>query len=204
MALPDVVVAADFTSPPLSIPTDWTDITAKCRSETIRQGRQRILQRTEVGSATVTLDNRERIFDPTAWGWGASSWGSFPWGAGVAVRPGNHLRIQAVRNGITYDLFRGFVRSWPQEWPQKKDAVSRVQAEDLFALMARFELEGDAIAAERCLKGWSRAKKEALIAGDFDRLRDAARRRSSFGPHPSRRPPSAGSSGCGLILLSSC
>ena len=29
----------------------------------------------------------------------------------------------------------------------------------------------DAIAGERQLKGWSRAKKEALISGDFDTLR---------------------------------
>lgn len=35
----------------------------------------------------------------------------------------------------------------------------------------------DAIAAERRLKGWSRAKKEALIQGDFVALRDLARRR---------------------------
>ena len=28
----------------------------------------------------------------------------------------------------------------------------------------------DAIAAERRLKGWSRAKKEALISGDWDRI----------------------------------
>jgi putative endonuclease len=35
-----------------------------------------------------------------------------------------------------------------------------------------------AIAAERQIKGWSRAKKEALIAGRFDRLRALARRRS--------------------------
>jgi putative endonuclease len=34
-----------------------------------------------------------------------------------------------------------------------------------------FERITDAIAAERQLKGWSRAKKEALIRGDFDRLR---------------------------------
>lgn len=36
----------------------------------------------------------------------------------------------------------------------------------------------DAIAAERRIKGWSRAKKEALIAGDFSRLRSLARRRT--------------------------
>ena len=34
-----------------------------------------------------------------------------------------------------------------------------------------FDRIADAIAAERQLKGWSRAKKEALIAGDFDMLK---------------------------------
>jgi putative endonuclease len=36
----------------------------------------------------------------------------------------------------------------------------------------------DAIAAERQVKGWSRAKKEALIAGRFDLLPALSRRRS--------------------------
>jgi putative endonuclease len=40
-----------------------------------------------------------------------------------------------------------------------------------------FEQIVDAIAAERRIKGWSRAKKESLIAGDFARLRSLARRR---------------------------
>jgi putative endonuclease len=34
-----------------------------------------------------------------------------------------------------------------------------------------------AISAERQIKGWTRAKKEALIAGDFNRLQLLARRR---------------------------
>jgi len=37
----------------------------------------------------------------------------------------------------------------------------------------------DAIAAERQIKGWSRAKKQALIAGDYQALQRAARRRRS-------------------------
>jgi putative endonuclease len=44
-----------------------------------------------------------------------------------------------------------------------------------------FDQVTDAIAAERQIKGWSRAKKEALIRGDFGRLRDLSRRRA---PHP--------------------
>jgi putative endonuclease len=42
------------------------------------------------------------------------------------------------------------------------------------------------------VKGWSRAKKEALIAGDWDRLGVLAKRRI---PHPSRRAASPRSSG---------
>src|SRR4051812_25326116 len=36
----------------------------------------------------------------------------------------------------------------------------------------------DAIAAERQIKGWSRAKKEALIRGDFGALPELSRRRT--------------------------
>jgi putative endonuclease len=40
-----------------------------------------------------------------------------------------------------------------------------------------FDRITDAIAVERKIKGWSRAKKEALIAGDWDRVSAFARRR---------------------------
>ena len=53
-----------------------------------------------------------------------------------------------------------------------------------------FERVTDAIAAERQVKGWSRAKKEALIRGEFNSLPGLSRR---HGPYPSRRP--SGSSG---------
>ena len=40
-----------------------------------------------------------------------------------------------------------------------------------------FDRVTDAIAAEHQLKGWSRAKKEALIRGDFGSLRALSHRR---------------------------
>ena len=43
-----------------------------------------------------------------------------------------------------------------------------------------FARASDAIAVERRLKGWSRAKKEALIRGDFAALKQLAKARSSF------------------------
>ena len=47
-----------------------------------------------------------------------------------------------------------------------------------------FERITDAIASERKVKGWSRAKKEALIHGDMTSLPALSKRR---GLHPSRR-----------------
>jgi putative endonuclease len=41
-----------------------------------------------------------------------------------------------------------------------------------------FEQITDAIAAERQLKGWSRAKKEALIRGDWNSIQSLAKRRA--------------------------
>jgi putative endonuclease len=41
-----------------------------------------------------------------------------------------------------------------------------------------FEQITDAIAAERQLKGWSRAKKEALIRGDWSSVQNLAKRRA--------------------------
>ena len=47
-----------------------------------------------------------------------------------------------------------------------------------------FDVITDAIAAERQVKGWSRVKKEALVAGNWSRIKLLARSRR---PHPSRR-----------------
>jgi putative endonuclease len=54
-----------------------------------------------------------------------------------------------------------------------------------------FEHIADAIEAERQIKGWSRAKKEALIAGDFERLRALSRSkgRDDEEPHGSTGSP---------------
>ena len=45
-----------------------------------------------------------------------------------------------------------------------------------------FERITDAIAAERQVKGWSRAKKEALIRGDFEALRGLSKRTAKAKP----------------------
>jgi putative endonuclease len=45
---------------------------------------------------------------------------------------------------------------------------------------AHFDRITDAIAYEQQVKGWSRAKKEALIRGDFDNLKRLSKRHKSL------------------------
>src|SRR6266700_6851247 len=52
-----------------------------------------------------------------------------------------------------------------------------------------FERITDAIAAERQVKGWSRAKKEALIRGDFGSLHRLAKRRRQDKNHDALPAP---------------
>ena len=48
-----------------------------------------------------------------------------------------------------------------------------------------FDRITDAIEAERQVKGWSRAKKEALIRGEFERLPELSKRHQ---PHAKKGP----------------
>ncbi|WP_199800083.1 hypothetical protein [Aurantiacibacter arachoides] len=55
-------------------------------------------------------------------------------------------------------------------------------------LILSLSTRDEAFAAERRIKGWSRAKKEALIAGDWDEISRLARNRQgepNFVRHPS-------------------
>jgi putative endonuclease len=73
------------------------------------------------------------------------------------ARQGLEQRI-AEHNAGRYDGYTAARR--PVEW----------------VLSQWFERIADAVAAERQIKGWSRAKKEALIRGDFEALRVLAKR----------------------------
>ena len=53
-----------------------------------------------------------------------------------------------------------------------------------------FDSIQDAIAAERQVKGWSRAKKQALIAGDSEQLCRLSKRRRPHGSRRALRAPS--------------
>ena len=64
--------------------------------------------------------------------------------------------------------------TFPDAYTSSRRPVKLVYAEHLDMII-------DAIDAERRIKGWSRAKKEALIAGDWTLLQQLAKRRGGKG-----------------------
>jgi putative endonuclease len=92
---------------------------------------------------------------------------------------GAYLYILRCANGKYYV---GTTRKSPEERVGEHNAgllggytASRRPVALVFA--QHFESIVDAVSAERQVKGWSRAKKEAMINGDWDRLPELARRR---------------------------
>jgi putative endonuclease len=68
-------------------------------------------------------------------------------------------------------------REWEHNEGIYEDAYTSTRRPVKLVYAENFDLVVDAIAAERRIKGWSRAKKEALMAGDWQRLMELSKRR---------------------------
>lgn len=137
MALAELKVAVAFGIDPLAVPApaDWTDISAYVRGASIRRGRQHELARTEAGTATIRLRNTDRRFDPTNT--------ASPYAPNVI--PMRRVRVQALHQGTTYDLFQGYIEDWGLRFPPRAikdtgDAEAVVSAVDAFKLLQLFDL----------------------------------------------------------------
>jgi hypothetical protein len=126
-----------FGVDPLAIPGggDWVDVTTYVRQFSTRRGRNHELGRTQAGVCSITLDNRDRRFDPTY-----TSGPYYP-----EVVPMAHVRIRATYASVTYPVFYGFVEDWGQGWPgpaanAQGDAVVELQASDAFNILERLTL----------------------------------------------------------------
>ncbi len=84
----------------------WIDVSAYVQGFSCRRGRQRELDKFEVGQGTLVLDNRARTFDPSN-------------AAGVYY--GNLKRMRRARMSVDYGgavpVFAGYAERWPQDWP---------------------------------------------------------------------------------------
>ncbi|HET6498352.1 MAG TPA: hypothetical protein VFH17_04820 [Coriobacteriia bacterium] len=123
MAEPTLLAYLALSSRPTEAP-QWVDESGRVRLAKgvhLTRGRQRDLDRFEVGTATLALDNRDRRFDP--------SHATGPYYGDL--KPMRRLRLSAVYEGVDYPLFSGYVDGFAAEWPGSgADAVTPIRAAD--------------------------------------------------------------------------
>lgn len=101
----------------------WTDITPYVLSWSTSRGREpkKPPSHFEAGTASLTLNNRDRRFDPTNT--------SSPYSPNL--RPARvRLRIRATYSAVTYDVFTGYIKRWPPEWSAPAVATTKITAVD--------------------------------------------------------------------------
>jgi len=127
-----------FDSNPLDSSQSWTDVTAYLRSFETTRGRISQLSQFQTGTGTVVLDNRDNRFSPN------QSTFYYDSVAGRSkIQPLKRLRIRAEYASTTYDLFHGFVESFPIQYAgQGYDASTKIRVVDAFKLFFNATLDG--------------------------------------------------------------
>lgn len=179
----DVTVEVAFGDNVFDTTQTWVDITDLVRGFSVTRGRSRVLDETQSGKATVTVDNSSGDFSP---------WNTAGAHTGL-VNVLTQIRIQAVHNSNTYGLFHGYVTSWPNTWPANgHDAVAQLECVDAFHILAMVEeeltetaeLSGARIGNLLDVAGWPAAwrtldtgkKTVRAISGEFNSVLGEIRR----------------------------
>jgi hypothetical protein len=82
----------------------WTDITNYVRNGSTRIGRRDEMDVFQPGTISLTVDNRDRRFDPL------NTVG--PYYGKLFPGPANRIRVKATWNSTVYDVFTGYVDGW--------------------------------------------------------------------------------------------
>jgi len=141
----DVTVAVEFGFgyQPLATSVSWQAVTSYVRAINVDRGRSSEFSTYGPGTCTLTVDNRDRRFDPE------HTSGPF-YGD---LNPMVPMRVTTSYGGTDYTLFYGFVTGWPTAYNQSNsDAVSTIVAIDANRLLANtvitVEHYRDAVVAE--------------------------------------------------------
>lgn len=119
----DVTVAVEFGFgyQPLATTVVWQPATSYVREISVDRGRSSEFSSYGPGTCTLTVDNRDRRFDPE------HTTGPF-YGDLLPMVP---MRVTTSYGGTDYTLFYGFVTGWPTAYNQSNsDAVSTITAVD--------------------------------------------------------------------------
>ncbi len=138
MPYPNVQVEISFVSAPYTVSPTWVDVTDYVREVTVRRGRSDEFQEFEAGTATITLDNRDRRFDPLNT--------SSPYSPNVVPRRGIRITALNTIGGTTtsFRMFRGFVEGWPVSITDAGfDSTVTIECVDIMGLLGQEELPDD-------------------------------------------------------------
>ena len=125
--MPVVGVFISFTDGPYVVDPNWVEVTQYVRDINVRRGRGNDLQQFPSGSATLTLDNRTRIFDP--FNTAGTYYGN--------LKPRRQIKIVGQWAGVTYPIFRGFVAGWPVGYTEGgKDSTVDIDCFDVTTLLS--------------------------------------------------------------------
>ena len=139
----------------------WTDVSAYVRSVSTNRGRSSELDSFQAGSASITLSNADRRFDPEH--------ASGPYfGSLTPLRP---IRIRAQYGaGATTNLFFGWIDQWPQSYNNPTDATVTITASDAFKVLNLLSLPSY----------WEYAVRSRLIAAYWLRMDETTGASSLF------------------------
>lgn len=132
--LPVLGVFIAFDNDPYDADPDWEEITSYVRDVSISRGRSDDYSQFPAGTASLTLNNRNRVFDP----FNTSS----PY-AGKLL-PRKQIKIVAQSNGSNYTIFRGYCAGFPVKFINNgADSTITLDCFDAFGLIAATELPID-------------------------------------------------------------
>jgi hypothetical protein len=136
---PTRIVEIAFGYGPLETAPVWTNVTADVRHSppmNIVRGRTSERSAFSAGTATLTLSNRDRKYDPTY-----SSGTYFG-----DLKPGVRIRIRATWSATTYDIFTGWVTGWPVDVTNNGfDSTVTIQCVDSLAWLNRARVPEDQV-----------------------------------------------------------
>ena len=133
-----ITVEIAFDSNPLDSSQTYTDVSQYLRSFSTTRGRISNLDKFQTGTAIVELDNRDNRFSPNQTTHYYDSVNNRS-----KVQPLKRLRIRAVYDSTTYDIFNGFVESFPVNYGGSGvDSTTKIKVVDAFKLFFQAKLDG--------------------------------------------------------------
>ena len=111
----------------------WVDVSTQVTQCSVRRGRRRLTETFSTGTATLTLDNNDRRFDPY------NLVGPYAANGATNLRSRVPCRISATYAGVRYPIFYGFVDEWNPDYQEPGTGTCTVTVSDAFKVLAEFD-----------------------------------------------------------------